>query len=274
MSRSVLLRAQEWRAIMGLVGECREMGDDRHAWREHLLAGVARLTDAALGMTGEMANCRSQRPRDMGVVTWGWQTGFVRPEVFEEHLRAFEDAPDYCPSVNKVFGHLADKHSVGLRRTDVIKDREWYRSLEYSVVSGSYGTDHTVWFFQSLPSLGRDENVGMVLTRSKGRRDFNGRDLAFVSELLSALTPLVGGPLARFSEPSPIDLAPRVRQVLGCLLEGDGDKQIAARLGVSAYTVNQYTKLIFKHFGVVSRTELLARWVRRGWGSRFFWIDR
>jgi DNA-binding CsgD family transcriptional regulator len=51
-------------------------------------------------------------------------------------------------------------------------------------------------------------------------------------------------------------------------LEGDGDKQIAARLVLSKYTVNQYTKLIFRHFGVNSRPELLARWVRRGYGGR------
>jgi DNA-binding CsgD family transcriptional regulator len=57
-----------------------------------------------------------------------------------------------------------------------------------------------------------------------------------------------------------------VRQVLGCLLEGDSDKQAAARLRVSRYTVNQYVKLIFTHFNVTTRGELLARWIKRKWG--------
>ncbi len=56
-----------------------------------------------------------------------------------------------------------------------------------------------------------------------------------------------------------------MRQVLACLLEGDGDKQIAARLRLSLHTVNEYTKVIFRHFGVRSRPELLTRWVRRKW---------
>ena len=68
-------------------------------------------------------------------------------------------------------------------------------------------------------------------------------------------------------------MTPRVRQVLQCLLEGDSDKQIACRLSISRFTVNQYTKIIYGHFGVQSRTELLARWVRRGWGGRFPWAE-
>jgi DNA-binding CsgD family transcriptional regulator len=66
-------------------------------------------------------------------------------------------------------------------------------------------------------------------------------------------------------------LPPRVRDVLRCLLEGDSDKQVAARLSISRYTVNQHVKAIFRHFRVTTRPELLARWVRRGWSNGFAW---
>jgi DNA-binding NarL/FixJ family response regulator len=89
-----------------------------------------------------------------------------------------------------------------------------------------------------------------------------------VRETHAALAPLIGGVLARFDDPSPRDLTPRLRQVLDCLLEGDGDKQIAARLQLSVHTVNEYTKKIYGHFGVRGRTELLARWICRGWGAQ------
>lgn len=87
------------------------------------------------------------------------------------------------------------------------------------------------------------------------------------------VTPFLGGPLARFDEPVPGDLAPLARRVLRCFLEGDTDKQVAQRLGLTRHTVNGYAKVIFRHFGVGSRAELLARWVRRGWGNRFAWAD-
>ena len=92
-------------------------------------------------------------------------------------------------------------------------------------------------------------------------------------EVQAAVVPLVGGPLARPGEPSPAELSPRVRQVLRCLLEGDGDKQIAKRLGLTRHTVNQYLKTLYRHFGAQSRAELLARWVRRGFPGAFSWED-
>jgi DNA-binding CsgD family transcriptional regulator len=64
-----------------------------------------------------------------------------------------------------------------------------------------------------------------------------------------------------------------LRQVLRCLLEGDSDKQIAARLRISRYTVNQYTKTLYRRFGVSGRSEHFARWFRRGWGKLFAWAD-
>src|SRR5258707_157206 len=107
--------------------------------------------------------------------------------------------------------------------------------------------------------------------RSVAERVFSARHKAFVRELHIAVAGWIGGQLARFIDPSPSALSRRARQVLRCLLDGDGDKQIARRLGISHFTVNQYAKVIFEHFGVSSRPELLARWVRRGWGKGFAW---
>ena len=106
----------------------------------------------------------------------------------------------------------------------------------------------------------------LVLIRAAGEADFVPRARAIVGELHAQFAPLIEGPLAGNNEPSPGGLAPRARQVLRCLLEGDGDKQIAARLGLSRHTVNFYVRRIFAHFHVTTRSELMARWIRRGWG--------
>jgi len=95
-----------------------------------------------------------------------------------------------------------------------------------------------------------------------------------IQEALAVIAPLLGGGLAKSNDPSPADLTPRIRQVLRCLLEGDGDKQIALRLGISKFTINQYVKILYRHFQVQSRPELLARWIRRGWGARFTWAPK
>jgi DNA-binding CsgD family transcriptional regulator len=57
-------------------------------------------------------------------------------------------------------------------------------------------------------------------------------------------------------------LTPRMQQTLHRLLVGDSEKQIAVHLGLSRHTVHVYVKAIYKGFGVASRGELLARFVR------------
>jgi len=57
-------------------------------------------------------------------------------------------------------------------------------------------------------------------------------------------------------------LPPRLHQTLQSLLAGDSEKQIARRLAISPHTVHVYVKSLYRKFGVCSRGELLARWVR------------
>jgi len=60
-----------------------------------------------------------------------------------------------------------------------------------------------------------------------------------------------------------------LRQTLACLLDGDSEKQLAARLGLSHATIHQYVTTIYRHFGVGSRGQLLALMIKRirrhGW---------
>jgi DNA-binding NarL/FixJ family response regulator len=59
-------------------------------------------------------------------------------------------------------------------------------------------------------------------------------------------------------------LTNRERQVLGLLADGLGNKQIAARLGISTNTVKTHLELLFDKLSVSSRTEAVATAVRRG----------
>jgi len=215
----------------------------------------------------------SLRPKDLGLASWGWQDGDVDPSVVEAQLNEFRRNPEHAPTITHYLRRSAFEEGVCHSRRHLVADREWYWSSEYQVTARGFGSDHMLLCFRQVPGAGPDECAGTLLSRAEGGPDFSARDLAIVREATRALTPLIGGPLARFTDVSPADLSSRVRQVLACLLEGDGDKQIATRLSLSTYTVNQYTKTIYKHFGVMSRSELLARWVRRGWGGRFPWAD-
>jgi DNA-binding CsgD family transcriptional regulator len=58
------------------------------------------------------------------------------------------------------------------------------------------------------------------------------------------------------------DLAPRLRQTLELLVAGDSERQVALKLKISQHTVHVYVKQLYKRFGVNSRGELLARFIR------------
>lgn len=56
-----------------------------------------------------------------------------------------------------------------------------------------------------------------------------------------------------------LNVTPRERQVVDCLIEGLRTDEIANRLGLAPGTVLTYIKRIFEHTGTSHRGELVAR---------------
>jgi len=196
---------------------------------------------------------------------WGFENGLDR-SGWQRALELLEHNPTYSVSLSGYIAQFGQQPGLAARISDLIPMTDWEQSLEYDEVYRVIGVRHCLVCFHFIP--GRpDEVYGSYLCRAAGRRDFSPREVLAVQTAFATVTPLVGGALARIAEPSPSALPPRVRDVLRCVLEGDSDKQIALRLKISKYTVNQYTKMLYTYFGVQSRAELLARWVRRGRGT-------
>lgn len=59
-------------------------------------------------------------------------------------------------------------------------------------------------------------------------------------------------------------LTQREREILSLLADGLGNKQIAARLGISPSTVKTHLEVVFDKLAVTSRAEAVAVAVRRG----------
>lgn len=61
-----------------------------------------------------------------------------------------------------------------------------------------------------------------------------------------------------------LDLSPRQREVLLHLLGGDGRKQVARKMSLSEYTVDDHVQAIYRHFNVTSKSELLSLFIGGG----------
>ena len=271
MAKSARLRLSDLRAVHRLVGECRDLGDDPAGWCRHAAAGLPRLVDGEFGGAWHCDGLADRKVRALGIFDWGWDNGLDRAG-WERSVGEFCHNPFYSRTYSRYLARLADDDGACLGRTDLMRDHDWYQSGMFRHINRPMGVDNHLWCYRAVPGFA-DEYVGSTVARVPGRPDFTGREKAVVREAYALLVPLVGGPLARFGEPSPADLPLRVRQVLKCLLEGDTDKQVAARLGVSSHTAHQYVKAVFRHFGVGSRSELLVRWIKRGWNNRAAWAD-
>lgn len=263
MAKSRMLRLEDVRSIVNLVGECRDLGDDWHAWQGHLLGRLLSLTDSELAIGGEVAGVPGPRLTELSPPYFRSLSGFdVDLARVTEAIQSFTMVPGASRFVNDYLARWIEEDGVALTNRDLYTDRQWRRSVDMLTFGEVCGIDASLLCCREIVT---GEVLDVTLLRAMKRRVHSARDCTLVGVLVAAIMPMLGGPLARFSEPTAAGLSPRARQVLACFLEGDGDKQVAARLGISVHTANQYAKRIFRHFGVRSRTELLARWVRRGW---------
>jgi DNA-binding CsgD family transcriptional regulator len=257
MGKSQRLRLSDVRGVFRLLGECRELGDDSLEWRRHLLTRLCHSIGSSVGITTEagLADPRwpmkLQEPVDVGF------TDSAERAVWLE----FQRNPDNFrnPLLSRILA-LPTRLST-LTREQVVEDRVWYRCAAFNDYFRRANHDDGLWSRLRLPGL---NHVHMVtLHRRVGDRGFGPRDRRLLHLLHLELGPLLGTALAPAGEPGPAGLPPRSRQTLESLLRGDSEKETARRLGLSVHTVHEYVTALYRHFGVCSRAELLARFVRR-----------
>lgn len=257
MAMADRLRLKDVRAVYRLVGECRELGSDSRAWRLHMLEGLRRLVGAQVALymhmdeIGREGECVSE-PLDAGFLD-SHERGLWAHYVRE---RAYLDDP-----VNKAF--LADfTGPLRTRRLNSMVDgREWYRSRHYNDYVRACGLDDRITSTLRLPAWSASQFQVMVLHKSARDGKYSRRDQRLVYLFHHEMGTLAGRhlamPEARAEDGPPLPF--RLQQVLACLLQGDNEKRIAARLGLSPHTVNRHVQRLYREFGVHSRAELMYR---------------
>jgi DNA-binding NarL/FixJ family response regulator len=149
-----------------------------------------------------------------------------------------------------------------LTRRELVSDREWYGSVVYNECHRVIRIDHCLVSALELTADGCFSSI--LLHRATGESNFAPRQEQLLRLFHEELGRLIGPVLVSADDRfSPTRLPPRVQEALRCLLEGDGEKQAAARMGLSRATVHQYVKALYRHYGVATRAELLARVLRR-----------
>jgi DNA-binding CsgD family transcriptional regulator len=246
MGKSERLRLSHVRAVFRLVGEVRELGAQTLVWRAHMIDTLCRLLDAPVGMGGEIPP-GSITPT--AAVDMGWGTARDRREWLE-FMASGDDATD--PIVVNSLARRGRRYS--LSRRQLVTDRQWYGTSHFELRRRA-GLDDCIASSVPLPVRGWDQ-VFMLM------RPLNDHPFSLAERRLADLFHQELGRLWQAGadgEPATeARLSPRLRQVLACLLEGDGEKQAARKLGISHRTAHNHVTALHRHFGVRSRGELMA----------------
>jgi DNA-binding CsgD family transcriptional regulator len=270
MGASQRLRAGDVAAAYRLLGECRELGADARVWQRHMLGELCRLVGFWVGATAETRPTRDGAVNDLTtMLDVGWSDSERRRAV--GYFSSGEYSHDeFCLRMSRAFiGGLTDE--LTRFRQQLIDDADWFRSATCDAHRQT-GTSDLVMSLVRTPCKNPALCVGFI--RAIGDRPIRPREAAVVELFCRLARPHLGRDLALSGEPSLAELSRRRREVLAELLDGLSEKQVAGRLGLSLPTVHEYVTDLYRHFGVSSRGELLAVFLRRRNGPARDWLGR
>lgn len=214
-----------WVGAVRLLDEASADGDPQHGWRGRVVRPLM-VTPRLSAKTAEAVRGQDTDP--------GMTTRALTAEAGRFRVRRLHD---------------------GFVDFAAFEKTEHYRRL-YAAV----GIVDRIWVF--VP-VGDDAEVCFLFDLMNTERRFDASHAELAGKAARALkwfhrqTLLTHG-LMLASSP----LTPSERDVLRHLLTGKSEKQIAAELGRAYATTHQHVKGIFRKFGVKSRSEIMALWLR------------
>jgi DNA-binding CsgD family transcriptional regulator len=256
---------QDLRAILALANQMHDLSADAGLRRQTLLEGLCRLTDSigAVSVIGPIA-CATGTHRGCAqnnVVAVGFGDRLQCAAV-KRYYRLPRSPNLMAKAVMRMGRHRADGRLITVSRRMAVDDESWYadpsvRDLRLKC----WGVDDCLY---SLFPFSKGRGGWICLHRARSQRvPYTSRHVALVHTFHSELDWFYRAAPAIGSDDRDGRLTVRQRQTLDRLLAGDSEKQVAAELGVSRHTVHVHIKSIYRHYGVHSRNELLAKFVRQ-----------
>jgi len=260
--------------LMGVLGSLRS---DPRAWRQELLNGLLQALPAATAAAFVLRGVTGPEPP---MVVSLFDAGFNSEPQRQAFLREFGAAAFHDPFSRLVLHRFVSQQLETLTclRADLIDDPAWQGDvhvLTHRKASGmgdcvmsvrrgaERGAAYVLLAFRAAvsapPEGGADPGVNIMAAAR-----FGPRERMLIDILHRGLDWLYRAEDAAHRLNRATALPPRLRETLEYLLGGDTERQVALKMSLSVHTVHDYVKALHSHFGVSSRTELLAKWLQTG----------
>jgi DNA-binding CsgD family transcriptional regulator len=230
---------------------------------DHLLAGLCGFVDAQNATWIGAVRMADIVPGDPAR---GWRPRVVRqlrpsPQVMaatKEQIKMLEQGSVDETTIRNV--SLAGRFRVN-RLADLVSPA-WFDSAYYHVYYLGVGNADGIW--AGIP-INEDAECYFGVFRDGDRPRFTPEERDLVAYALRGLKwfhrrQMLGHGLTVANAP----LTAAEREVLGGLLGGLSEKQIAAARRQSPHTTHEYVTSIYRKFGVGNRAALMALWLGRG----------
>jgi DNA-binding CsgD family transcriptional regulator len=249
------LSVHDARRIVRLLGEVAVLETDLPGKRRFLMQGLSKLVHADFWYWSHFKDqAQGNVPTMFMFVDGGWTGEIQRIKVAEGTT-----STAMC-SINETCRKLVRGHFTR-RLAELLPRGQWsscdlVRQFLQPVGIGDC--------FISIYPLGRSIYSSMNFMRTLDGPPFSPRDICIAHLITDEIDWLhregTDVPAAEHVN----KLSTRQRQVLFQLLSGDSVKQIARKLSISNFTVNDHLKNIYRRFGVSGRGELLAQFLAGG----------
>ena len=252
--------------VLRLVREVCDRWDDPQVWREHFLRGAGALLN---GRVGFMLTEHEGRMYHFGRLSVTSVVGLppaqrmlVQPGISQMQHRDYQDVSDnFLPGLTKLYDDFLRQGWVTVHRSQMADADSYHAAPYYSSFRKHLDCDDYLVSIRMVDLPRRPE--GISIDRPHGAEPFGPREVALLKLLHDEIGPLVGVRLATEEHLCRDGLSKRLRETLSLLLEGLSEKQAAGELDLSVKTVHEYVGMLYKHFQVSSRAELLAYFIRR-----------
>jgi len=186
----------------------------------------------------------------------------VQPAISQMENREYQDVSEnFLPGLSKLYDQFVRQGWVTVPRGQMTDDETYYSAPYYHSFRKQLDCDDYVVSIRMVDLPRRPE--GIQIDRPHGAEKFGAREVAILKLLHDEIGPLVGVRLSTEEHLCRDGLSKRLRETLGLLLDGMSEKEIARELELSVKTVHEYVGMLYKHFQVSSRGELLAYFIRR-----------
>jgi DNA-binding CsgD family transcriptional regulator len=261
--RSQRIKLRDIQALTRTVYECRELWADPSAWQRHLMQRVCALSGCRVGLYFEMADHAGvTADRVVSACDAGWESESERHMVVEGlSQRPLRYSPLWAAFADTLWVRGRTGAVLTSRQDQVIAAPMWHGSEMYQCHVGPTRLGKAMLSAVWLPQLGLWSAWSLVTDRGDASQSIRHERLARL--LHQQIAPLIGTALSTWRDRTVDTVSATRRRVLEQLLEGLSEPEITSKAFRSRSAIHEHVTAIYRHFGVNSRAELSAFFLRR-----------